>query len=1049
MNRSRTPRYFCRNKGCFYNTTDFYNFRRHRCKKKGKSSSGPGFTAPSSAVPQRASTSLPVLTEENMQVPSPPFIEDNPCPEETGDTSEQSIPDSSIIRDFCNIVTNSKGKKSFETVKQIIRLLHDDRFDLQLFRSSIPNIEACFQLQEHTVEHTIRGDGFKKGLATFYFEGESHNGYYFYRDPVAVLQEQVVAASNTSNFNFSPSNVSSTVDRSGPSNTNSVRLTHPLQTSYFKDLHDIRMFDIMKSPHPDVRWCSNSQNKSFIGFLQMFTDKTVMTMKVTGIAAHAVHLTFINLEKKTRRTFIQNGLTIIGFLPCSKIQPSQGTHCPCIEDDGTETLEQEVNESTLNIDNLQLEEVDMEDTLVQTSSTDGRTVKIGLLQVALIHILKPVLDVVATGFSVGQLAGIHWNCFPTLCSYCCDIPEAKDFSGVKSTLFTPRPCHRCYVNMDDIINIKKRHPRSYKHTKALRTEAWEYETTQHRQDYESQGQQVDITKSERLVPKSVSAKEFLQTWSLSPSQGFIETILENYPGFIAGGIYDLFSFEPLHNLHLGLSRLLKIMLFEFITSLGSKRTSILRACNAILRQIEIDSHISQLHVDFSKKESSTQLNGIFLATGIRGMLEGKDFKNLDYVFPFIAAYVDRFRDKPNDPSLTVINAMYSDLLFKLFHTVQLYGMSQSDLKEIESHVCELKKKAKEVFSPIVQRGLYTLKFHLLDHLVTDLERYTSLDFLDASPYEYYNTHIKKAYRLGSKRKSTALQETVDNLEQTDAVFISKITMQKKGTYSNTQCLASEGFKSTLRELTSLPPHTSTKSISKLSKEIYSCMNHSDIHVLPKLIHEELKTHNIYVPDDNVILEIVKSGTIETFHTPTLESYSSERNKVLYNAPMRSQTFMKRVFATASFGPAEKKRHSFVFMKGSDDGSSEEFWFAQTLLLFYLKCDHMSFEQQYAFVRYMRCTPPLDAIDRNLNCVCLRWETTEDTPEDCTSQYTDIDSTTQPRDANKIITGESYGLVSFKSLCGVVHLVRANYAVKPFTKELPWTQHRFYVNRFYP
>ena len=44
--------------------------------------------------------------------------------------------------------------------------------------------------------------------------------------------------------------------------------------------------------------------------------------------------------------------------------------------------------------------------------------------------------------------------------------------------------------------------------------------------------------------------------------------------------------------------------------------------------------------DFSKKECSTGLNGIYKNTGLRGMLEGDDYKVLDSIFPFVFAYVD-------------------------------------------------------------------------------------------------------------------------------------------------------------------------------------------------------------------------------------------------------------------------------------------------------------------------------------------------------------------------------------------------------------------------
>ena len=42
--------------------------------------------------------------------------------------------------------------------------------------------------------------------------------------------------------------------------------------------------------------------------------------------------------------------------------------------------------------------------------------------------------------------------------------------------------------------------------------------------------------------------------------------------------------------------------------------------------------------------------------------------------------------------------------------------------------------------------LFILNFHMSDHLVEDLSKCCSLNFLSASPYEYYNKRIKENYR---------------------------------------------------------------------------------------------------------------------------------------------------------------------------------------------------------------------------------------------------------------------------------------------------------------
>ena len=67
------------------------------------------------------------------------------------------------------------------------------------------------------------------------------------------------------------------------------------------------------------------------------------------------------------------------------------------------------------------------------------------------------------------------------------------------------------------------------------------------------------------------------------------------------------------------------------------------------------------------------------------------------------------------------------------------------------------------YKRFTQTGLFTLKFHLLDHLPEDLSKYCSLAYLDSSPFEQYNAIIKMHYRKTSKRHATAFQKTIDRI----------------------------------------------------------------------------------------------------------------------------------------------------------------------------------------------------------------------------------------------------------------------------------------------
>lgn len=50
--------------------------------------------------------------------------------------------------------------------------------------------------------------------------------------------------------------------------------------------------------------------------------------------------------------------------------------------------------------------------------------------------------------------------------------------------------------------------------------------------------------------------------------------------------------------------------------------------------------------------------------------------------------------------------------------------------------------------------------------------------------------------------------------------------------------------------------------------------------------------------------------------------------------------------------------------------------------------------------------------------------------------------------SEVETGEWFGLVPFSSIVGTVQFLRSNIAIHPFSAELQWPLHRFYINRFY-
>ena len=334
-----------------------------------------------------------------------------------------------------------------------------------------------------------------------------------------------------------------------------------------------------------------------------------------------------------------------------------------------------------------------------------------------------------------------------------------------------------------------------------------------------------------------------------------------------------------------------------------------------------------------------------------------------------------------------------------------------------------------------------MKFHLLDHLPEDIEKFTSLSFTDASAFEQYNAVLKQFYRQTSKRTGTALDETIQRIDNSENTRSSTEAMD--GTRHSkiidnhgVQKLVSKGTTMTLSELKGLDKELVDTHRKSVLDNLRTHMADDDIPVLIGLIEEMLFNEHISVHDASVHINFVNSGYIESYEVPTLADYDEKMNLVKFKENVGKLKTRQRVLASNSFGPTKKKHHSSVFMKGSDEVS--EFWFAKVISLFHVSVHMTEFTKEMAFVMYFTATKPKDSIDKALGCVCLRWETEDEK-----------DHTLAALPKTPTITaGERFGLVSFHSLCGVVHIVRANYAIPPFTKEIPWPYHRFYVNRFF-
>ena len=1028
--------------------------KRHtaRCRFRPHEVPSQAQTAPQSSLPSGQPSNEDILPDlhngsEDVASFEQPGTAENPALEERAamsyasnenDVAEDELALSDATFNVVDHLVAMAAKTSDRLVNDLIKALNSPNFDAAQFRDIAPNVSECRKVLEHTSKDALKDLGFKKH---FIEDGSAHSdklGVLHLKDVIGVLQKQVSLA-GPEDFILRPSNGAETT--TFPSEFVGHAVNRPILTELYNSVKKA----VMESQYHDIFWNEESPYtaKSCVGFLQIYTDKTVTTLKANALVAYPIHIVFANATVKFRRFLIDNGHTIVGFLP---------VEFRTFVDSWFDIDKMDVVDELEVVNNTH---VPVEDFVPHTSSSRGRVAKLETLHKVMLLIFKPLLNARLKGFEAFFGNVDRWNIFPILVSYCCDIPECKDMSAVKHGLSCQMPCVRCMIPSDQFSQLTTYPTRDMSQTMSIRREVKDL---------------INSLNTMRQGPRRravlEAAAEKLDAASLSPVPSFLEE-LYCVGNIVPNDAYSIFTFEPLHNLHLGISKLLKTCTIQLLSSddlythptknsrqqrkFSSIKNKVLRSCNALLAAIEAQFPIPGVHVDYSKKESSVQLNGFFTHDGIKGMLEAKNYQNMDMIFPFIAAFIDRATGLEDTAMLTHVHATYS-LLMNTLSGKQNGSFTDPEIEEIDEMVKNFKRDVVTLFEPHCDSGLFTLKFHLLDHLCTDLRCFGTLAMLDAGPYEHFNHIIKMAYRKTSMRIKTRMDETVDRLEpalkqlrRTNDMrqgFSSRTSRREDELRQSGVYLVESGIQISLFNIRRILDGDSTathemQSYYKHFKDTYNVLGNDALRMFVTLLTERCRNVDIHFSEPGTILTLVKSGYIVGGFTPSLKDVDVLNNFISTEGQTNSPLIRQRVFATHEFGPNKVPMYSYVLIRG-ESGGKEGIWVAKVLLLF-----HMTFagvKEQCAFIQYMECTTPLDDVDRRLDCVCLRW---------ATSDEQDLTTLGGPSARTSTIEGgEWYDIVQFQTLEGVVHVIRSNFAVQQFTKELPWPFHRFYVNKFY-
>lgn len=188
------------------------------------------------------------------------------------------------------------------------------------------------------------------------------------------------------------------------------------------------------------------------------------------------------------------------------------------------------------------------------------------------------------------------------------------------------------------------------------------------------------------------------------------------------------------------------------------RNTLVRACSTTPATIK-GGDAPALPVDVSKDVMQPPINGLSIAGGRRGTLKGEYYKKVDMVFQFLAEFINWYIEMLKESPLTKVHMLFFKLMLKMKSDNGRKAWSEWNLMKLKHGKEQFKRSLEMTFSDHCNFGLYTLKFHLLHHVIKYLQLLGTMSILDALTFEHYNVNIQHAYGQTSKRRNTCLNAT--------------------------------------------------------------------------------------------------------------------------------------------------------------------------------------------------------------------------------------------------------------------------------------------------
>lgn len=426
---------------------------------------------------------------------------------------------------------------------------------------------------------------------------------------------------------------------------------------------------------------------------------------------------------------------------------------------------------------------------------------------------------------------------------------------------------------------------------------------------------------------------------------------------------------------------------------------------------------------------------------------------------------------------------YVDLVNKIHRRGTTPGSNEFELQDLSNDIKDFMGDVRSTFARYQASSMGTSKFHLLNHVVEDIRATGGIEYLSSSLYEKSHKSFKEDHARTSRRIATVMEETLRkgehrSLRSNDCKHKArKKEISIKASRENGAYFVKTGKLTSIDELTKAcavgyhkrkrrkyDPQTHVK---KHIIDLASDVGDEAVKKLIRLLFEELYARGLSEDEAFSTKLLLPAFAYLSAHAPpTLDAVVKVSSVIMKSGTLEE---MQSVVAYPNFYNLKSGMYDSVMIESNEQGGYDEYmmqvWFGRALAFIHTRgndedgyvCRHrqcngcqicnIQRSNELCFIQYYQVLEDnhlkIDAIDRALECVQLRWDRTEGKP-------------------GELAAAKQFGLVPVGSLCGCFQPVRIYFHLPLLAEsvkrrkrydelqkgEKGWSSHLFAIYRFY-